>query len=127
TNMTSSGYELGCPIVPTVLEMAPGSEELRASCAEAFRRWEERLAQHYAATGLPEERARVLAKLTISALEGAVVLARAEQSTDPLVRAAQNWPALVRAAAIATASPACRTKRIVSHPAVVACSTPSRQ
>ncbi len=98
-NMTGSGYELGCPLAPISLETAPASEVLRSACAAAFSRWRHRLAEHYALRGVPARRADVLAMLTISSLEGALILARVEESTTPLSQAAEELAAIVAAAA----------------------------
>ena len=93
------GYELGCPLAPISLETAPASEVLRSACAAAFSRWRHRLAEHYALRGVPARRADVLAMLTISSLEGALILARVEESTTPLSQAAEELAAIVAAAA----------------------------
>ena len=98
-NMTSSGYELGCPLAPISLETAPASEVLRDACAAAFQRWSNRLAEHYTRHGVPQRRARVLAVLTISSLEGALILARVEESITPLTEAAEELAAVVAGAA----------------------------
>jgi AcrR family transcriptional regulator len=85
--LEQSDYEAGCPIVAAALEgnRAPGA---RASAAAAFNSWEQLLADALARHQIDPERARSLATLIIAAIEGAVVLARAEQSAEPLKRVA---------------------------------------
>jgi hypothetical protein len=48
--------------------------------------------------GLPEERARSLGSIAISAVEGAVILSRAEQSNAPLERVADELQRLFHGA-----------------------------
>ena len=58
--------------------------------------WRTRLQQHE----IPPERARSLATLAIAAIEGAIVLARAQRSSDPLERVADELEALVSSVAV---------------------------
>jgi AcrR family transcriptional regulator len=80
--LEQSHFGAGCPVVSAALEgdRAPGA---RGAAADAFRRWERLLAaaleRH---TG--QERAASLATLIIAAIEGAVVVARAQRSTQPV-------------------------------------------
>jgi AcrR family transcriptional regulator len=85
--LEQSHYEAGCPIVAAALEgdRAPGA---RASAAAAFKNWEQLLTDALVQHQLDRERARSIATLIIAAIEGAVVLARAEQSAEPLKRVA---------------------------------------
>lgn len=85
--LAESDYEAGCPIVAAALEgsRTPGA---RAEAATAFSNWEQLLAQALAESGVHRDRARSLATLIIAAIEGAVVLARAERTTEPLARVA---------------------------------------
>jgi AcrR family transcriptional regulator len=85
--LAQSGYEAGCPIVAAALEgdRAPAA---RAEAAAAFNNWEQLLAEAATKSGVDPYRARSLATLIIAAIEGAVVLARAERTTEPLERVA---------------------------------------
>jgi TetR/AcrR family transcriptional repressor of lmrAB and yxaGH operons len=78
-----SGYQSGCPIATMVLELAPGDEELRAGFDSVFARWRAALVTRFEPLGIAPDRAAVLADLTISALEGALLLSRAARSTNP--------------------------------------------
>ena len=86
---TQSDYQAGCPIVAAALEgnRAPGA---RAQAAATFNNWEQLLAEALAKSGVDPDRARSLATLIIAAIEGAVVLARAQQSTEPFERVARE-------------------------------------
>ena len=78
-----SGYQSGCPIATMVLELAPRDEEFSAGFDSVFARWRAALITRFEPLGIDPDRAAVLAGLTISALEGALVLSRAARSTDP--------------------------------------------
>ena len=78
--------DFGCPITPAVLE-ADGDTDTLAAAAAAFADWQARLSERWSADGSPAETATAWSTLVVSALEGALVLARAERSGDPLRRA----------------------------------------
>jgi TetR/AcrR family transcriptional repressor of lmrAB and yxaGH operons len=82
----------GCPVVAASLEgeRLPGA---RDAAADAFARWEQMLSAAFAPHVSPA-RARSLATLAIAAIEGAVVLARAQRSTEPLERVTSELEAL---------------------------------
>ncbi|WP_239154483.1 TetR family transcriptional regulator [Amycolatopsis sp. FDAARGOS 1241] len=81
---TGAGYDAGCPLVATVADSAALSEKLRESAAAAFAEWRKPLVGALEDLGVPPVRAGSLAVLMISALEGAIVLARADHSVAPL-------------------------------------------
>lgn len=93
--LSSTGYELGCPIATTTLEAASGSPLIREAANAAFTGWIESLRRRLVADGHDEARAEELATLVLSTLEGAMVLARARQSTLPLEIAADAMAAAV--------------------------------
>jgi TetR/AcrR family transcriptional repressor of lmrAB and yxaGH operons len=83
SRLERSGYQGGCPIATMVLELAPRDEELSAALDSVFARWRAALVARFEPLGLAPGRATALADLTISAIEGALVLSRAARSTDP--------------------------------------------
>jgi len=83
SRLERSGYQSGCPIATMVLELAPRDEEFSADFDSVFARWRAALVTRFEPLGIPHDRAGVLADLTISALEGALVLSRAARSTEP--------------------------------------------
>ena len=87
----------GCPVVAAALE-GPRAPEARRAAAAAFGRWEELLAGAIVAHGVAGESARGLATLVIAALEGAIVLARAEGSLAPFDRVMEQVTDLLTAA-----------------------------
>ena len=78
-----SGYQSGCPIATMVLELAPGDEDFSAAFDRVFARWRAALATRFEPLGIAPDRAAALADLTISAIEGALILSRAARSTEP--------------------------------------------
>jgi TetR/AcrR family transcriptional repressor of lmrAB and yxaGH operons len=78
-----SGYQSGCAIATMVLELAPRDEEFSADFDRVFARWRAALVTRLEPLGVPADRAAVLADLTISAFEGALVVSRAARSIQP--------------------------------------------
>ena len=78
------GYNGGCPLVAAAADVAATSDGLREVIARAFDGWVEPMTAALVQTGVPEERAGTLATLVISALEGAIILARIRRDTTPL-------------------------------------------
>jgi len=80
TNLLESDFRAGCPVVAVAVE----GPELREQVVGAFQRWREAIARGLAAAGMAAGRADELALLTISAFEGALILARAYGDLAPL-------------------------------------------
>jgi hypothetical protein len=75
--------------------------EVTAAAAAAFRGWTRELADGLRRAGVDAERASRLATLTVAAIEGAVVLCRAERSTRPLDDVGAELEASLRSALVA--------------------------
>ncbi len=71
------------------------SPQVAAVAAERYRRWEQMLAVSLRARGFDVEEAHSVALTVLAALEGAVILCRAEQSLEPLDRVADQLERLV--------------------------------
>ncbi|OBA83923.1 TetR family transcriptional regulator [Mycobacterium sp. 1164966.3] len=91
--LLDSDFRAGCPIAAVSVEagfergeaadrdrMAPAVER----AAAVFDRWTELIEQRLIADGIPAPRAGELAVMTISALEGALLLARVRRDLKPL-------------------------------------------
>lgn len=89
-----SDFGEGCPIVAATLE---GPATARRAAADAFDAWESQIARSLVPHAGPE-RAASIATLVIAAIEGAVVLARAQRSTAPVERVAAELERVVAAA-----------------------------
>ncbi|MEU1511344.1 TetR/AcrR family transcriptional regulator [Streptomyces sp. NPDC005811] len=83
-----SDFRVGCPVVAVAVENDDTAPEPARSAAAAFARWQRALTTLLVRHGLPEERGGRLAAFVVAAVEGAVVMCRAERSTGPLDAAA---------------------------------------
>jgi AcrR family transcriptional regulator len=92
--LRESEFSAGCPIVSATLEgdRAPAA---RDAAGAAFARWQELLADAFRRRGATAARARSLATLTVAAVEGAIVLSRAQRSSAPLERVADELESIV--------------------------------
>ncbi|MET8981149.1 TetR/AcrR family transcriptional regulator [Streptomyces sp. NPDC004539] len=88
--LVESGFRAGCPIVAVAVETNDDAPQPARSAATVFTRWREALAALFVRHGLTEERGRRLGAFVIAAVEGAVIMCRAEQSTAPLEAAAEE-------------------------------------
>jgi TetR/AcrR family transcriptional repressor of lmrAB and yxaGH operons len=110
-----SGYQSGCPIATMVLELAPRDEEFSAAFDSVFARWRAALVTRFEAMGLAPGRAAALADLTMSALEGALVVSRAARSTKPFTTTTEALiSAIDHAAAAQPAAPWSRARRVAT-------------
>ena len=93
------GFGGGCPVAAATVDSAESTPSTREAAAAAFSCWATPLERALASTGVPAERAPALATLMISALEGAVLIARAERSTRALTTVVAELTPLLDAAA----------------------------
>ncbi|MEO1040108.1 MAG: TetR/AcrR family transcriptional regulator [Pseudomonadota bacterium] len=94
--LEASNFTQGCPVATIALEQAGQPGELTDTVAAIFRRWRETLRLSLLGDGIAQERADALANLALSAIEGALILARAERNGDLVRRAAGEIAALIR-------------------------------
>jgi TetR/AcrR family transcriptional repressor of lmrAB and yxaGH operons len=92
--LRKADFDEGCPIVAAALE-GDRSPDARDAAGVAFARWEELVAGAIERRGVPTDRARSVAMLVIAATEGAIVVARAQRSTEALQRVAAEVEQLV--------------------------------
>ncbi len=95
--LVDSDFRSGCPIVAVAVEANDDAPQLARSAAAVFARWQEALVGLFLKNGLPEERSKRLAAFVIAAVEGAVIMCRAEESTVPLEAAAAEIHELLAA------------------------------
>jgi TetR/AcrR family transcriptional regulator, lmrAB and yxaGH operons repressor len=79
--VTSSGVA-GCAVAGVTINVS-ADPELGALARTTFRTWVDLLGDQLAAAGLPPERATRLAITALAAMEGALILCRADQSAAP--------------------------------------------
>jgi AcrR family transcriptional regulator len=81
--LEGSQFSAGCPIVASTLD-SDQTPSIHAAAADVFRDWLGLLADALVAHGVPPARARSLATMAFASMEGAVILARAERSMEPI-------------------------------------------
>jgi AcrR family transcriptional regulator len=85
TVLHDSDFAAGCPVLAASLE-AKGLPGAREASRDAFQRFQDLHFQVLQRAGVAPERARSLAAVAVSAVEGAIILSRAERSNAPLDR-----------------------------------------
>lgn len=94
----ADGFGAGCPVAAAAVDCAHTTESTRKATAAAFGAWTEPVAAALTGMGVPEGRAVPLATLMISALEGAILIARAEQDVRALTAVVRELGPLLDAA-----------------------------
>ena len=94
--LRQSDFEAGCPVVAATLEgeHSPGARE---AAGAAFDQWESLIGQALEPYTTPA-RARSIATLFVTAIEGAVIVARAQRSTVSVERVATELELTLRQA-----------------------------
>lgn len=93
--LRASGFTEGCPVTTVTLDTVPSSEPLTHASRSAYKSWLAALAEGLAGYGIARERADNLATLMLASLEGALVLCRAFESTEPMERVVDQVLALI--------------------------------
>jgi len=83
TDLTNEDFSAGCPLVAAAADSATTSEHLRSVLQRAFEDWITPLSEGLIVLGVPPERSEGLAVVIISALEGAIILARIRRDLTP--------------------------------------------
>lgn len=94
-SLVKSDYRTSCPIAAAAYAPAD-SEVVRDAAGAAFADWIGAATDVLTADGRPEAEARALASFMVAAIEGALVLARAARSTQPLDDAAAQLAVLLQ-------------------------------
>jgi AcrR family transcriptional regulator len=89
TQLVRSGYRAGCPVVAVAVEAGDPAKQDQATpvidrAAAAFTRWTNLIAERLVSDGVSASRADELAMLSTTAIEGAIVVARASRDLKPL-------------------------------------------
>jgi hypothetical protein len=83
SDLTNEEFSAGCPLVAAAADTAATSEHLRDVLRQAFDGWLTPLSEGLIDLGVPPERSDGLAIVIISALEGAIILARIRRDLTP--------------------------------------------
>src|SRR3954469_2922286 len=76
-------FALGCPLAATICDAAD-NDSLRTHVSELLARWRAPVADAYTRFGAPQAEADAHATVLMAALEGALMLARAQRNIEPL-------------------------------------------
>jgi TetR/AcrR family transcriptional repressor of lmrAB and yxaGH operons len=98
TRLEDSSFERGCALATALLDAGPDAVEVRDAVREGYDRWQALLTERIALDGVVAD-AESEAVLVLSALEGALILARARQDPGPLLSVAKRITASWRAPA----------------------------
>src|ERR1700682_5546817 len=92
--LVSTDFEGGCPVVAAAFsrDEAP---EAASTAADVFAEWGQLLADRLSEDGIKRSAAQSLSTTVVAALEGAVILSRAAQSTKPLTQVARHLNELI--------------------------------
>ena len=90
-----TNYAEGCPIATVILEVGTSSALIGKACADAVDLQISRVAGWLERDGLSPGEARRRAQLIYTSLEGALLLAKARQSVEPLTTLRGQLPLLV--------------------------------
>jgi AcrR family transcriptional regulator len=82
--VVTSGATAGCVVAGVAIDTGPDETALMAVVRAAFRSWATALAEELAAVGVASQRAMPIALATLAAMEGALILCRAEGNVKPL-------------------------------------------
>lgn len=88
-NLIESDFRRGCPIAGVAMD-ATGSEPIRQSCAESYSSWQRIIAEYLVTQGIDGERAGALSVVALSAIEGALLLAKVNRDLAPLQAVTQH-------------------------------------
>lgn len=101
--LTDSDFLSGCPIVAAALGRSE-ADKAADNAGAVFLDWQRRLAGHLEAADVSAEDAARLAGVTVSAVEGAIVVCQATKSTQPLQHVEDALIELYESKVAATAS-----------------------
>ena len=76
-------FSLGCPLAVTVCDAAD-NDILRTHASQLLAEWHARVAETYARFGSTRDEADAHATVLMAALEGALIIARAQRAIEPL-------------------------------------------
>jgi TetR/AcrR family transcriptional repressor of lmrAB and yxaGH operons len=96
--IAKSGYEDGCPITSILLELSTASPQVAEAGRAAFAEWAGIYRTKLTDAGLEPQKAASLALLTVTSYQGALLLAKVQCSSDPILRVAEQLAELYRAA-----------------------------
>lgn len=80
----ASGGAAGCVVAGVAVDTMPDAKGLMSVIRATFQSWVDLLVEQLESTGVPGDRARGIAVATLAAMEGALILCRAQRDVSPL-------------------------------------------
>lgn len=99
--LLESNFRMGCPIAATVTDAA-GDDRLRQHARALLDQWRDAVRTALVKFGAKESTAENDASVLLAALEGALILSRANQSTEPLDTVQRFFTTSLTQSALAT-------------------------
>ena len=96
--MRESDFTFGCPVAPVILDAAGNVPELEALCKATLEGWQALMRDAFSKAGIATARAPTLALVAVAAIEGGLILARANRDASPLETIAVELEAMIEAA-----------------------------
>ena len=93
--LEQSNFEHGCPLATVALERATQSDAVRDAAHTGFNSWIEQIERRLLAAGMTEEVAARKALVLLSAIEGALILARARRDIAALAAVRAELPSIL--------------------------------
>jgi hypothetical protein len=88
--VVASGGTAGCVVAGVAIDTVPDETGLIELVRATFRSWAALLAEQLETVGVPPHRTKPIAMATLAAMEGALILCRAEGNVRPLNAVAEE-------------------------------------
>jgi TetR/AcrR family transcriptional regulator, lmrAB and yxaGH operons repressor len=95
--LTDGDFLAGCPVVAAAISSDESDQDLTSEAGTILGRWCTALTRAFAKDGFDDDDAASLAVMSISALEGGIVLARSTRSVRPLSQVGDQLEFLIKA------------------------------
>lgn len=95
--LTDGDFHAGCPVVAAAISADETDQDLTAEAGTILGRWCTALTRAFVKDGFDDDDAASLAVMSISALEGAIVLSRSTRSVRPLSQVGEQLEFLIKA------------------------------
>lgn len=95
--LLSSDYRVGCPVAAVTLDAGAEDEQLREACSEAYASWVATFGRYLSTLADEATDTEGLATSAVCLIEGALVVCRAQRSTQPLESASRTLKLLLGA------------------------------
>jgi AcrR family transcriptional regulator len=96
--LVNSDYGLGCPLMGIITSGEIESVELGEAVAATFNTWHNAIATALTSKGISPAQSVQLASITVTGIEGSIVVARAKRSPQPFQDLSRCIPVLVASA-----------------------------